>query len=64
MSERLLTVEEVAEWLKVEPAWVRAHASGNRLPMLPSLKMGRYRRFRRPDIERFIEDLSKGAAAA
>lgn len=57
-----MTVEEVAEWLKVETAWVRAHANGNRLPLLPSLKMGRYRRFRKSDIERFIEELSAKAA--
>jgi excisionase family DNA binding protein len=61
--ERLLTVEEVAEWLKVEPSWVRAHANGNRRPLLPSIKIGRYRRFRKPDIERFLEDLSRDAAA-
>jgi excisionase family DNA binding protein len=64
VTDRLLTVEEVAEWLKVEPAWVRAHANGNRQPRLPSMKMGRYHRFRREDIERFLDQLSKATAAA
>jgi Helix-turn-helix domain len=57
--EELLTPEDVATWLKVKPAWVRAHANGNRKPELPSLKMGAYRRFRRQDIQRFLEELSK-----
>ena len=50
-AESLLTPEDVATWLKVKPAWVRAHANGNRKPELPSLKMGAYRRFRREDIK-------------
>lgn len=60
-SEKLLTVEEVAQWLDVKPAWVRAHASGNRSPKLPSVKMGMYRRFLRKEVQKFIDDLS-GAA--
>jgi Helix-turn-helix domain len=60
--ERLLTVEEVAAWLRVEPAWVRAHANGSREPKLPSLKVGAFCRFRRQDIQRFLEELSKRAA--
>lgn len=61
IAEKLLTVEEVAEWLDVKPAWVRAHASGNRSPKLPSVKMGMYRRFLRREVQKFIDDLS-GAA--
>jgi hypothetical protein len=61
--EQLLTVEEVAEWLRVQPAWVLAHSNGNRRPLLPSIKVGRYRRFRKEEIERFIEELSKGTTA-
>lgn len=60
-AEELLTPEDVATWLKVKPAWVRAHANGNRKPELPSLKMGAYRRFRRQDIQAFIEQLAKSA---
>jgi hypothetical protein len=58
-AEELLTPEDVATWLRVKPAWVRAHANGNRKPQLPSLKMGAYRRFRRQDIQKFLEELSK-----
>jgi excisionase family DNA binding protein len=54
--ERLLTVQEVADWLRVKPAWVRAHANGNRKPKLPSVKLGAHRRFRREAVARFIEE--------
>jgi helix-turn-helix protein len=60
-ADELLTVEDLAGWLKVKPAWVRAHANGNRKPELPSLKMGAYRRFRRQDIQAFLEQLAKRA---
>ena len=55
---RLLTVEEVADWLCVKPAWVRAHANGSRRPIIPSIKIGRSRRFRREDIERWLSKLA------
>jgi hypothetical protein len=61
-AEKLLTVEDVAAWLRVKPAWVRAHANGNRKPKLPSLKVGAFRRFRIKDIQGFLEELSKAAA--
>lgn len=57
----LLTVDEVAEWLRVTPAWVRAHANGNRAPKLPSLKLGAHRRFRRQAVEAFLRMLSNAA---
>ena len=57
----LLTVEEVAKWLRVTPAWVRAHANGNRAPKLPSLKLGAHRRFRREAVEEFLRTLSNAA---
>jgi hypothetical protein len=50
-------VDEVAEWLLVDPAWVRAHANGNRHPVLPSLKMGKFRRFIKADIIAFLNGL-------
>ena len=58
-SERpqYLTVEEVAELIKVSPAWVRAHANGNRYPIMPSIKLGKYRRFRRQAVLDFIQAL-------
>lgn len=45
--EEFMTISEVAELFRVTPAWVRAHANGNRNPKLPSVKFGKHRRFRR-----------------
>jgi hypothetical protein len=52
-----LTVEDVAELIKVSPAWVRAHANGNRNPRMPSIKLGKYRRFRHQAVLDFIHAL-------
>ena len=56
---RLLNVEEVAELLAVPVGWVRDHASGKRSPVIPSFKVGKYRRFRADEIERWL-DRQKG----
>ena len=55
MVERLLNAREVASRLNVSIAWVLAHANGKRLPLIPSVKLGRSVRFRERDIEAFIE---------
>jgi excisionase family DNA binding protein len=52
-----ITVHDVAEILKVTPAWVRAHANGNRKPTLPSVKVGKHRRFRKEAIQEFMKSL-------
>jgi excisionase family DNA binding protein len=56
MLEKLLTPKQVAEWLGVSPAWVLDHASGRCRPYLPSVKLGKAVRFRREDVEQFIQD--------
>jgi hypothetical protein len=53
-SERLLTGQEVATYLGVTSAWVRAHAAGSRAPVLPSIKVGKERRYRCDAIEQFV----------
>lgn len=63
MTERLLTAREVATRLSVSIAWVLAHANGKRLPVLPSVKLGRSVRFRERDIEVFIERAMRAMAA-
>jgi hypothetical protein len=50
----LLTGGQVAKYLGVTPAWVRAHASGNRRPILPSIKVGKERRYRPEAIQHFV----------
>ena len=59
-----LTVEEVAAWLKVSPEWVRAHANGNRRPKIPSVKLGRFRRFDREQVEQFLKAYANQETAA
>jgi excisionase family DNA binding protein len=50
----LLTVDEVAAILHVPKSWIYAHLNG-----LPAIRLGRYVRFKRSDIEEFLA--SKGS---
>jgi len=63
MTNQLLSTKEVAEWLQVSQAWVTSHANGNRRPHLPSVKLGKCVRFCREDIEKFIQQCEREAAA-
>lgn len=49
----LLTADEVASRLKVRSSWVQKAARANRIP---HVRVGRYRRFRWPDIEAWLEN--------
>lgn len=46
----LLDADEVAQILRVPRSWVYSHLSE-----LPVIRLGRYVRFRRSEIERYIE---------
>jgi predicted DNA-binding transcriptional regulator AlpA len=53
---KLLTPEQVAEWLGLSTAWVRDHAT-RREPRIPVIRLGGKRarmRFRVDDIQRYI----------
>jgi excisionase family DNA binding protein len=50
--ERLLTAEDVASMLGVPKAWVYA---ASRRGELPTVRLGRYRRYRREAVEAWIE---------
>jgi excisionase family DNA binding protein len=52
-SNRLLTVEEVAEWLRVTPTTVR---NRHRLWGLKPQKVGRLLRFRERDVATFLDE--------
>jgi Helix-turn-helix domain len=58
----LLTPQEVADWLRVSPAWVRDHAT-RRKPLLPTVKLGQGKgaplRFHPEKIREFIEKWTK-----
>jgi hypothetical protein len=53
----LLEPDEVCRLLGgVSRAWLNDHASGRRSPIIPSVGLGRIRRFRPEDVTQFIED--------
>ncbi len=60
MSERLLTAREVAERLAVKESWVREATRAGRLP---HLKLGRYRRYRWPEIEAWLDQQTDGGGS-
>lgn len=49
-SGDLLTADEVARMLRVPKSWVYSH-----LADLPAIRLGRYVRFRRGDMDEFLE---------
>ena len=61
MSDRLLTAAEVADYLAVKESWVREATRDGRLP---HLRLGRYRRYRRSDIESWLAEQQTGGRLA
>ena len=61
--DRLLTINEVAEWLGVSKAWVYDHATRKK-PFLPCVRFGEVTRFRREEIERFIQEHARVNASS
>jgi excisionase family DNA binding protein len=61
--DRLLTINEVAEWLGVSKAWVYDHATRKK-PFLPCVRFGELTRFRREEIERFIQEHARVNASS
>jgi excisionase family DNA binding protein len=61
MSTRLLTAAEVASMLGVPKSWVYQRS---RQGLIPTVELGRYRRFREEAIARMVEEHEHGAAAA
>lgn len=53
MADSLMTVEEVAKYLKVEESTVYTWARERRIP---AMKIGRFWRFRKEDIEKWLEE--------
>lgn len=61
MFQELMTVEEVAQMLRVPASWVYARTSGESADKLPFLKIGRHLRFRRAEIEKWMESCERNA---
>jgi excisionase family DNA binding protein len=56
--DELLTVEDVAELLKVSRSWVYEHTRSRSMPKserLPHVKLGKYVRFEARALRRFLE---------
>lgn len=51
----LLTPDEVCTMLKVSSSWLKDHTT-RRHPMIASVKMGDFRRYRPEDVEHFVEE--------
>jgi excisionase family DNA binding protein len=58
ISEGLLTPDDVAKWLRVPRKWVIEHTNRYE-PIIPHIRMGRAVRFRREDIEAFLNERVK-----
>jgi excisionase family DNA binding protein len=59
-GSRLLTAAEVAQLLGVPPSWVYEQSRAGRIP---TVTLGRYRRYRREAIEAWLIELEQVAAA-
>jgi excisionase family DNA binding protein len=61
VTERLLEAREVAELLSVPVGWVREHT---RSGAIPSIELGRYRRYDRGDVLAWVESMKAGGGPA
>jgi excisionase family DNA binding protein len=61
MTSSLLTAAEVAELLGVPKSWVYEQSRAGRIP---TVTLGRYRRYRRAAIEGWVEQLEAPARGA
>ena len=57
IADKLLTAQEVAEMLVVPRSWVYEQSRNGRIP---TVTLGRYRRYRRAAIEAWIAELERG----
>lgn len=60
-TDRLLTVEGLAELLGVKPSWVYSHVRRRNRDRIPAVRLGKYWRFRLADVQRWLEE--RGAPA-
>ena len=57
--EPLLTVEELAEVLKVKKSWIYRHTKETGPGTLPRVPVGKYRRFRLSEVMAWLEEQQK-----
>ena len=61
MPEEVMTVPEVAEYLRINPQTVYRKAKSGQLP---AVRIGRAIRFRRSELESWLKNLSNNSPAA
>jgi excisionase family DNA binding protein len=59
--ERLLTVEDVAELLRVPVSWIYERTRQRSSNRLPGFRLGKYWRFRASDIQAWLETQKRTA---
>ena len=57
MTDKLLTADDVAELLGVPKTWVYEQS---RLGRIPTVTLGRYRRYRREAIDEWVREMERG----
>jgi excisionase family DNA binding protein len=60
-SEALLTIEDVAQLLKVPVSWVYERTRRRTSDRIPGFRLGKYWRFRHSEIFKWLESLRAGA---
>ncbi len=53
--EKLLTVEELAGLLQVQPGWIYSHTRKRSSDPIPGFRLGKYWRFRESDVLDWLE---------
>ena len=53
--DELLTVNDVAQWLKVPPSWVYERTRRRGADRLPFIRLGKYLRFEETAVKRYLE---------
>lgn len=58
-AQELLTMDELAARLKVPRSWIYSHTRARTNPRLPYIKLGKYLRFRLPEVYAYLEKLRR-----
>ncbi len=53
--DELLTVDELAQWLKVPPSWIYERTRRRGEGRLPFIKLGKYLRFEAAAVRTYLE---------
>ena len=53
-DDNLLTIQDVAEMLGMTEAWVIERTGKNATDPIPSFKLGKYRRYRKDEVEDWL----------